>query len=510
MSISSFFRQRADLTRAWLTSCGALATCVVAIYLGRATVKSQTLVVGFLAVGLLTAPLWMALRSICWSRVVILVLVASVLSPLIPTPIEGLMITGGEILLLITVGVTGLSIVARQHLDKFREVDQVGRSLLRVPVFILVSLTSGMMAWGHQPGRGGLMEFVKLAVYFMAYYAAANVSVRDGGRRRCVTVLWIVAFISSAVGIGQAWDIPGVNRAFTLFYSFHDSVHTDIVSDRVLYHGRTIGFHGNPNSYAILHAMLFTLVLSQVLFRRSKGRGGLGLWLLLFLLGWSALLSGSRTGTVALGAGGVYVMLSYLAEREPEHPKSAKTYKAPSFARKLVPVAFLGTALILLRSGLITDIIGSRLLRLVSYGGLDLPAIIGDRWGYWLVATRVIRLSPLLGFGPGEELYSGMALRNIDNEYLWIAGHYGLIGLIVHLGFWVAAFRLGSALASNSSWDEIAWGRGIQGVVITALIGAFAAAAFYDIRLMIVYCTVFGLGSAALRHRAPGNQEAVV
>lgn len=132
----------------------------------------------------------------------------------------------------------------------------------------------------------------------------------------------------------------------------------------------------------------------------------------------------------------------------------------------------------------------------VSFTGL--PEAQGSA-ALGLDAGAQFRRSPVFGVGPQKASDTGA----VDNEYLLVAAHYGLVGLAAYLGLWAAVVVTALRVARRGPAPPGAPAPAIAvvGVVAGLLVFNLVAGSLYHLQLMGVFWPVAGLAVAPIRSR---------
>ena len=273
------------------------------------------------------------------------------------------------------------------------------------------------------------------------YWIPAHFFVRYGGTFGCLYYLYFKGFfkkehlytwlmvslvIQALMGVQQSFD------------------HYDYLRDRAMIHGnRVYGGTFNPNTFGLLMAIGAAICSWHIMhFRQLSLAKAAGYGLLLALMGYGLLLSGSRSA-----------WLSYLVFL------CVSAWMSAHFRVRhaLVGMTALGSTLLLLVG--FTDQVPEQLQRILLLDSSNRTAIWQAAWQYFLA-------SPWTGHGPGGfDQLSGMPYSAIHNCVLEILVYTGLLGLLAYT-------LLGLGLAQLASRA--------QSPLLTALLISIAIASLFD------------------------------
>ncbi len=259
--------------------------------------------------------------------------------------------------------------------------------------------------------RSGL-EFVSAAVVMTALYLLlVRVMAMPYARIRIGGLMAIIAVVASSVYVVQSallwlewWDLVGELR-FPPFRPAHLSL-----------------TWGSP-SIALTMLILMTTVAIGMVGLQTRGRRAVAV-VLVSLLAAAAIMSGSRSGWLALGGAIVIVGALYVVAAV-GRSGTVRALRSRRLRIAVVPaiMAFLAAAVLL----------GPAMINRLGAGD-------GGRLTFWASASRMALDRPILGQGPGtwmvlrsrftEPGEIDLAVAHAHGQYFQIAAEFGIVGFV--------------------------------------------------------------------------------
>jgi O-antigen ligase len=115
----------------------------------------------------------------------------------------------------------------------------------------------------------------------------------------------------------------------------------------------------------------------------------------------------------------------------------------------------------------------------------------------WMYNIQLFLKSPIFGWGP-----SSLTLSTItDNEYLYMARNYGIIGILAFFFLLFTFYWIARRISKRPDIDSasLAFAKGMQGGMVCFLIAGIAANNYSNHQLMSIFWALFGVLLAAER-----------
>ena len=191
---------------------------------------------------------------------------------------------------------------------------------------------------------------------------------------------------------------------------------------------RSSGTFANPNWYGVALAMVIPFLLAGF-----SGVGRLRLRTAIWLTSVSAFLflgiTGSRTALVAgIMALGIYFLWSMWDSRK----RTTRLQSTHDGVPRVFTFVFVATFVLLLLVFISQSSRFQELITALTQGSLLDIEYVSHKWsGSISLARETIERSPLVGLGPSKQI----------NQYSRLFFRYGILGLAIWFGFWLAIFR---------------------------------------------------------------------
>ena len=371
-------------------------------------------------------------------------------------------------------------------------------------IYVLLRLSAvASIAWGYSalhipPNIRDVFELPKLVIFYLTFRVARSASWTARDVRK---VGWSVILASLPVfvlSVYQYVDVPGVNDHISPLFASPWHVM------KILSIGRAVGTFGNPN-YLAFFLIAPTLIIFAFLAGKfpESPRDTRGIWgavvYLLFLAAAFGLAS-SRTALVAIAAAvGACAFLAVRVAVDP--PKISGALRSVLQSLVVVSVVLMIgiNAVQYLPSaansmGLLERLeVGYDEVREGGDGSYTNFAQRLERWG---IAVDEISESPVFGRGPAKEMVETLDLEPTDNEYLYHAARYGILGLMFYLMLYVGMFVSTWRLSRKSTIMQLTGDRALAlvmfGMVFSALLFGIMAGTFYNLQIWPMM--MFGYG----------------
>ena len=281
------------------------------------------------------------------------------------------------------------------------------------------------------------------------------------------TWLWVALLVAVLVEVGAEWYFKGVKEKVVL----------GIWPVRW---GNSGGTFANRNHFACW-VMIACVFLSALALRFLKplhsarpeeeerpGRHGLLGFLLLGVIGLAmvfTLMSGSRSGLLALATGGIMLALG--------------VHKHSSNRGRGVGLVMLGLLLLLIAlpfAGHTLD----RLSNTQSETSADYP-----KWRLWGDAVKTFLHFPVLGTGPGTFVRSNILMKSAGGDSTAWHAENDVLQWVSETGLWGLAVLVGAVMAFRRRLWAWYWRRSWQVSEPEMVMGAFAALAAMFVHSMI-------------------------
>ena len=419
------------------------------------------------------------------AEIIGLVIIFSVVFPPIPTPLEKLAIKGGDVLLLVAL----LAYVLPAFLFRVRgsvavkSTDRVPLVLFSMMVLITISVLWGIARYDIVPIRGDFFEYVKVVQYFVAYWLASQIRLDMRRLDKLISLLCASTIISLIVAWLQITDVvPGVTDALATLYQFGKDPTLALRSAGQ----RAVGTLGNANNYASFIAVVASVSFAQLLFRADLSRTRRRLHTIFVMASIVSIgITASRTAAAALTVAVLFLTMS----------KNRASWSKPD--RRFWWLLVLAGIAAVSYWYILPKVAPFAARRWALTSEVEQYSTLNGRIFIWQKVVPLIKQSPLFGYGPAESRLSSA----VDNEFLAVALHYGLVGLAVYVLLWWHLYAKGRSLIVSGDSARIAFGRGLQAMVVTCLVFALGAGAFYLITQMTVVFILGGLAQSLLRQR---------
>lgn len=320
--------------------------------------------------------------------------------------------------------------------------------LIAYIILLPVSIMNGL-SHGYEASFADLIQFIKLFKYLSCFYLSAVVfsSFDHYDSSRFIKKIYLLLFLLSILTFLQYFNVLGLN-AFLV----------PLIADEKYYYlitglgsQRPIGMIGNPNALGFMFVFMIIFCICA-----SKNSSKLGLflppWLILAVGIIAMLLTLSRTALAAL----LVSILAIFSWRF-----------LLSLTKKRIGVGFLkgGVIFSLLAFFVLnSDFFHQEVLWRFSRGiDLATDTSFNARIRNWVEAYNIFIDVPIVGAGP---LTMQKFEHAVDNEYLFLARSYGIVGVAL-IVFFYGYFLLNQL---RSSYFE-----GSLALVIAALVMMFPA-----------------------------------
>lgn len=389
-------------------------------------------------------------------------------------------------------------------------VAEIGRAIAALLIVTLVSIIWARLFLHCRAGLRDLFELIKPLKYYFIILLVASAGLEKKGLERNFRWFWIFSGCFILACFLEYWNIGGI-RQYLLPYAPDKVALSRLASPRIM------GLMGNPNYTGLFLMLVISFAFSSLLFYRNSFRTGIFYVAMFSLAGMAEFLTMSRTAMAATLVSLVFI--------------GAKFLISPRVSRRQAAIA-LGVIVLIMAVFLAAA--GEEFLwRYQAALHLDTNTSFQAKLVFWQQAWDLYKQSPIFGWGPAKSLMTGV----VDNEYLLIARRYGLVGLIIYLGFYLSIFRLirnntSPAFSSTGGTENMVCspaerdqaddprnenqddgsreddsvrvlGTAMQGITLGFLVFNCTAGTFYSLQLMAVYAALVGLAGALNRLGAP-------
>ena len=341
-------------------------------------------------------------------------------------------------------------------------------------VCILLSIFYGGVR-GYGIGVRDFYEIMKLALYWMMFYVGLQVVRKTDDADKIIKWLLITFALTSLFGIGQFFNMANMNSWLTPYYA-------DIEKYGMIHEsGRIVGTVGNPNEFGILLIFGVLLALSIILMKCFDKKIT---YTVLALTSLGVLFTASRTALVGLLCG-IVLLMFYFYPRYNGFKRST--------TRRLVTVLFMvmlvGVGVIILAPDVF--FMRSQQLRNISEASSWIA-----RLEMWQSAVDLIRISPLLGFGPSKATLLG----TVDNEWLLLLRSYGILGLTAFVCLFFKLYQMQSAIIKQlHNKVQKAYIIMLQTLLIVFAVVMIPAGVYHSMQLMPLYFLSAGIGLSLIK-----------
>ena len=259
-----------------------------------------------------------------------------------------------------------------------------------------------------------LLDIYKQLLWFAAFVFGLMFSNHiNGGRvERAIEVAFL---ISSALAIIQLIFGPSV------FYHLFSG--RSIAEVQSHYSARVIGTLGNPNYFSPFNVAVFYWAVTKSMHGQGRRFAFYALVALIMVF-----LAQSRTNIVGLL--GLSVVLAFVISRATWASARHRIF----FFRLVILGAAIGTLLVwwMIEFGVLSYIYTGFMT--VYNSGLAAQSSFVGRLEMWTYFSELIEQRPAIGYGPSKGVFR---YAGADNNYIFIAFKYGLVGLVGTLLIWM-------------------------------------------------------------------------
>jgi len=299
----------------------------------------------------------------------------------------------------------------------------LGKPLLAFLLFAGLSLVLNAGHYKMSEVMVSSFYFLRLAAYFLLYFALSDLKQKVFTRDKVVGFLTIVGLMSAIFGLVQYFLWPDITFLQTFGWDQH--------------YYRALGTFFDPGFLGII--LVLTLVLLS--FGQDKNKKGFFFYLAVLLVFLCLMLTYSRSSYLALIGG----LLWFAAQKK-------------KLVYILIGLAILSLAIIALP-------------RKSGGEGVHLERVQSTiaRFGNWQQSVFYARQSPVFGIGYNTLRYfqknTGVLTKGwdmtrsgagVDSSLLFVLVTTGLFGFGAYLWLWISSFR--AAMRLNGRWKGIVLG----------------------------------------------------
>ncbi len=362
----------------------------------------------------------------------------------------------------------------------------------------IASTVWGYAALDIAPNIRDLFELPKILIFYLIYRVARSVPWEKRDIRKVGVSILVSLVPVFVLSVCQYVDVPGVNDYISPLFASPWHVM------KILTIGRAVGTFGNPNYLAfflIAPALIMYAGTVRVLMARPVDRPRLAWTLLsLGLLGVVFGLASSRTALVAIGSA---VLACAVPVFWAARSKGSQWQSRVSILSLIVFGAVLAMGISTARYlPSPANTLGLMERFEVGYDEMlnasgDSETNFGQRLERWGLALDEIAESPVLGRGPAKELVEQLDMQPTDNEYLYHAARYGLVGLALYIALYAGMLRFAWRTISGAMVESLVGERTIGlvmfGMIFAAILFGIMAGTFYNLQIWPMM--MFGYGT---------------
>jgi len=338
--------------------------------------------------------------------------------------------------------------------------------LLSITVFI--SMAYGAVVKSQPLVGKDFFELLKILQYVLTFSLIARLRINETSFEHAYVLAIIVLMLSAIFAFLQYINFVGINEWITPYY-----VSTQL--EAVLNQTRITGTMGNPNEFGALMVLPAALSISGgLLFKKSKLR--LFCWVSFPIFSFALFLTASRSALITLIVTIIAILLIFIVSRSLRHGNWR----------------IIGFVIYCCVIGIIVLQFGSEKMffRFVEMERIDQITSLHDRLDNWETHFELWKQSYLLGWGPAKASMGTI----VDNEWLLLLRRYGVVGVIVFLGFSGSLFiGLSRIRKINTEESVVALSIALQATLCGYAIYMIPAAVYHCLQLMPILLLFLGL-----------------
>jgi voltage-gated potassium channel Kch len=371
---------------------------------------------------------------------------------------------------------------------------------------LLVSVIYGSIFFSEYTSLTDFIEVYRYLLYFSFFIIAKetmNFSIND-----IVKTALVFIFIVELFGVMQFYNIIDINNHIGLLYTSSESLYNMILMQHRI--GSTFL---NPNLYGSFIVIVISLLLSLLTFKYPVKWYFIYPLLLLTIL--SIFYTTSRTAVITIFGVIVYWIIITLITK-------ADSFKGTLKNGLIVLALFILAAIILIPNinylNYAKDQIVKNLDISLSFGDESNPeedpsdetqenekeekenrikksvesvSSFKSRYHYWDLNMAQFKESPILGSGPMKDEF----VRFADNAYIYTLARYGIVGLIILVGFYLYMYSRTAITVyrKNTSYAQKILSMTIHLTITGYFVMGIVAEIWFNIQSMTILFALFGL-----------------
>ncbi|WP_044749197.1 O-antigen ligase family protein [Bacillus alveayuensis] len=377
--------------------------------------------------------------------------------------------------------------------------------LLLTCVSFTVSTITGIIV---VPEKTKLFDFLEIYryIFYITFYLLAK-NIQNPALKAYVKPVIIMVLTVEVIGIMQFYNLLNINESLGLIYTMSERHYKMIV-----YQHRVPSTFLNPNMYGSFLIIVAALFLSFISFINTKKRyTKISIYFLLLLTFFSVLLTTSRTAVITVGGMIVYWLLLNLLFL-PNKKRTLIQGLAILFAYGTISymmvqeINYLNYAAKQIYStynaekqkegnndglGSEKDFNDTSSSLESAKQSLESVSSFKNRYDYWRVNYEEFLKSPIVGHGPMRSNFVSFA----DNSYLYILARYGIIGLLLFIGFYLFTYFKSFFTLKRESHhpSKAAIAMTINLVLVGYLVMGMVAEVWFNLQSMAFLFVLIGL-----------------